>query len=230
MAANTLITPLIEARDIHFQYWLDLVPVQALRGVSVQVGAGESIVLAGPSGSGKSTLLSLLGLIESPQQGEILFSGKPVALMREAEKNRIRRFEVGFVFQSFQLFPTLTASENVEYFLIQQGVPAGERRDRVRQALEAVGIWDRRDHRPLELSGGQRQRVALARAAAKKPKVILADEPTASLDQRTGSEILSLFESLRREFNTTILVASHDPMVLERAERVVRLQDGREFK
>ena len=221
-------TPLLEARDIHFQYWLDLVPVQALRGVSVQVGAGESIVLSGPSGSGKSTLLSLLGLIESPQQGEILFSGKPVALMRESEKNRIRRFEVGFVFQSFQLFPTLTASENVEYFLIQQGVPAGERRERVRQALEAVGIWDRRGHRPLELSGGQRQRVALARAAAKKPKVILADEPTASLDQRTGSEIMSLFDSLRREFNTTILVASHDPMVLERAERVVRLQDGRE--
>lgn len=230
MAAKTVMSPLIEARDIHFQYWLDLVPVQALRGVSVQVGAGESIVLSGPSGSGKSTLLSLMGLIESPQQGEILFSGKPVALMREAEKNRIRRFEVGFVFQSFQLFPTLNAAENVEYFLIQQGVPAGERRERVRQALEAVGIWDRRDHRPLELSGGQRQRVALARAAAKKPKVILADEPTASLDQRTGSEIMSLFESLRREFNTTILVASHDPMVLERAERVVRLQDGREFK
>ena len=223
-------TPLIEARDIHFQYWLDLVPVQALRGVSLEVGAGESIVLSGPSGSGKSTLLSLLGLIESPQQGEVLFSGKPVALMRESEKNRIRRFEVGFVFQSFQLFPTLTASENVEYFLIQQGVPTGERRDRVRQALEAVGIWDRRDHRPLELSGGQRQRVALARAAAKKPKVILADEPTASLDQRTGSEIMSLFDSLRRELNTTIIVASHDPMVLERAERVVRLQDGREFK
>lgn len=224
------VAPLIEARDIHFQYWLDLIPVQALRGVSVQVSAGESIVLAGPSGSGKSTLLSLLGLIESPQQGEVLFSGKPVALMREAEKNRIRRFEVGFVFQSFQLFPTLTAAENVEYFLIQQGVPSGERRERVRQALEAVGIWDRRDHRPLELSGGQRQRVALARAAAKKPRVVLADEPTASLDQKTGSEIMSLFENLRREFDTAILVASHDPMVLERAERVVRLQDGREFK
>ena len=227
---HSLPAPLIEARDIHFQYWLDLVPVQALRGVSLQVAQGESVVLSGPSGSGKSTLLSLMGLIESPQQGEVLFSGKSVSLMREPERNRIRRFDVGFVFQSFQLFPTLTAAENVEYFLIQQGVPPHERRERVRSSLEAVGIWDRREHRPLELSGGQRQRVALARAAAKRPRVILADEPTASLDQKTGSEIMDLFERLRREFGTTVVVASHDPMVLERAERIVRLQDGREFR
>lgn len=150
-----------------------------------------------------------------------------MANLSERERNRIRRHEIGFVFQSFQLFPTLTAAENVEYFLIQQGVEPATRRERVREALDAVGLWERRDHRPLELSGGQRQRVALARAAAKKPRLILADEPTASLDQRTGREIVDLLARINREQGTTLLVASHDPMVLERSPRTIRLQDGR---
>lgn len=218
---------LLEGRDLHFEYWLDLVPVPALRGASLEVLEGEMVVLAGPSGSGKSTLLALMGLIEQPQKGAVLFSGHSVANLSERERNRIRRHEIGFVFQSFQLFPTLTAAENVEYFLIQQGVEPATRRERVREALDAVGLWERRDHRPLELSGGQRQRVALARAAAKKPRLILADEPTASLDQRTGREIVDLLARINREQGTTLLVASHDPMVLERSPRTIRLQDGR---
>jgi putative ABC transport system ATP-binding protein len=130
------------------------------------------------------------------------------------------------VFQSFQLFPTLSAEENVEYFLIRQGIPTLERKKRVKQALEAVGLWTRRQHRPLELSGGQRQRVAIARAAAKRPRVILADEPTASLDQNTGKEILAMLDGLRSELNTTLVIASHDPMVLAQSGRVFRLADG----
>lgn len=218
---------LLEGRDLHFEYWLDLVPVPALCGASLEVLEGEMVVLAGPSGSGKSTLLSLMGLIEQPQKGAVLFSGHSVAHLSERERNRIRRHDIGFVFQSFQLFPTLTAAENVEYFLIQQGLDPATRRERVREALDSVGLWERRDHRPLELSGGQRQRVALARAAAKKPRLILADEPTASLDQRTGREIVELLARMNREQGTTLLIASHDPMVLERSPRTIRLQDGR---
>ncbi len=220
----------IEAKDLYFQYWLDLVPVQALRGVSLSVSAGEQLVLCGPSGSGKSTLLALLGLIESPQKGEISLLGKSVMGLSEAQKNHIRRYDIGFVFQSFHLFPTLTAAENVEYFLIQQGLNPHERRERVRSALEAVGLWERRDHRPLDLSGGQRQRVALARAAAKRPRLILADEPTASLDQKTGIEIMNVLDSLTKAFGTTTLVASHDPMVIQRAPRLLELRDGRELE
>jgi putative ABC transport system ATP-binding protein len=219
---------LVEASDLHFQYWLDLVPVQALRGISVSIRTGEQAVLCGPSGSGKSTLLALLGLIESPQKGQLSFRGEAVSALSERERNRIRRFEIGFVFQSFHLFPTLTAAENVEYFLIQQGLDASVRRERVRQSLEAVGLWERKDHRPLDLSGGQRQRVAIARAAAKHPQLILADEPTASLDQKTGSEIMSVLDALRRELGTAVVIASHDPMVIGRAERLIRLQDGKE--
>ena len=220
----------IEAKDLYFQYWLDLVPVQALRGVSLCVNAGEQVVLCGPSGSGKSTLLALLGLIEAPQKGEIFLLGRSVMGLSEAQKNHIRRYDIGFVFQSFHLFPTLTAAENVEYFLIQQGLNPNERRERVRSALEAVGLWERRDHRPLDLSGGQRQRVALARAAAKRPRLILADEPTASLDQKTGIEIMSVLDSLTKAFGTTTLVASHDPMVIQRAPRLLELRDGRELE
>jgi putative ABC transport system ATP-binding protein len=214
------------ARDLHFQYWLDRHPVPALRGVSLEIHEGESLVLSGPSGSGKSTLLALLGLIEPVQAGSIRFLGEEVAAVSEDRRNQLRRHEIGFIFQSFQLFPTLSAEENVEYFLIRQGVPTLERKKRVKQALEAVGLWNRRQHRPLELSGGQRQRVAIARAAAKRPKVILADEPTASLDQQTGKEILAMLDVLRSELKTTLVIASHDPMVLERAGRVYRLADG----
>lgn len=216
------------ARDLHFQYWLDLIPVPALRGVSLEIAQGESVVLSGPSGSGKSTLLSLLGLIEGVQNGSLKFLGEELAVVPEKKKNYIRRHQIGFVFQNFQLFPTLTAEENVEYFLIRQGVPTLERKKRVKQALESVGLWDRRKHRPNELSGGQRQRVAVARAAAKRPKVILADEPTASLDQETGGEILEMLDRLRAELGTTLIIASHDPLVLQRAGRVVRLMDGKE--
>lgn len=216
------------ARDLHFQYWLDQHPVPALRGVSLDIAEGESWVLSGPSGSGKSTLLALLGLIEPIQSGSLQFFGEQTSAISEDRRNHLRRHEIGFVFQSFQLFPTLSAEENVEYFLIRQGVPTLERKERVKQALEAVGLWNRRQHRPLELSGGQRQRVAIARAAAKRPKVILADEPTASLDQQTGREILSMLDEFRRSFNCTLVIASHDPMVLDRAGKVFRLMDGME--
>ena len=215
-----------EIENVSFRYQLGNQTVQALQQVSLSIPKGQFVCLAGPSGSGKSTLLNLLGLIEPVQEGRLRLDGKDLAALSEKEKNRIRRFEVGFVFQHFHLFPVLAADENIEYFLSRQGVGRAERVKRVRAALEAVGIWEQRRKKPLEMSGGQRQRVAIARALVKSPKVIIADEPTASLDQRTGNEIMEILGKLCREQKTTVVAASHDPMVIGFAERVVRMKDG----
>ncbi|MEO5666840.1 MAG: ABC transporter ATP-binding protein, partial [Bdellovibrionota bacterium] len=178
-------------------------------------------------GSGKSTLLNLLGLIESPQEGRLRLFGQDVALLSERDKNAIRRHKIGFIFQSFHLFNVLSAEENVEYFLHRQGVETSERKSRVEEALRAVGLWDHRKKRPLQMSGGQRQRVAIARAIAKRSEILIADEPTASLDQNTGREIMDLLAHLNKERGTTVVVSSHDPMVLSYIPKVIRLVDGR---
>lgn len=218
---------LYEVRDLDFDYPLGNQRVPALRGVDLDIAAGDFVCLAGPSGSGKSTLLNILGLIESVQQGSVCFMEQDVQRLHESARNRIRRFHLGFIFQQFHLLPVLNAMENVEYFLTRQRIPRNERRERVRRALEAVGLWEQRRQRPYEMSGGQRQRVAIARAIAKQPRVIIADEPTASLDQETGRNILEILKALNRESGVTLIMASHDPMVLGMVERLLRLRDGR---
>jgi ABC-type lipoprotein export system ATPase subunit len=169
----------------------------------------------------------LLGLIEEVQQGDICFFGKSFALLNEAERAYLRRFEIGFVFQNFHLIPVLSAYENVEYFLTKQGLPLAERRERTEACLNQVGLWEHRRKRPGEMSGGQRQRVAIARALAKQPKVIIADEPTASLDQKTGAEIMEIFGKLAQSSGVSMILTSHDPMVHRFCSEVVRVVDGR---
>jgi len=181
--------------------------------------------LAGPSGSGKSTLLHLLGLIEPVQSGSLLYGGQDFSALSEAEKNQFRRFDLGFIFQQFFLFDTLTALENVEYFLKNQNLTAAERLKRSEAALTQVGLASHLRKKPNEMSGGQRQRVAIARALVKNPKVILADEPTASLDQKTGREVMELLKAAAAN-GTTVIVASHDPMALSYADRIIHIQDG----
>lgn len=218
---------LYKGEGIAFEYRLGTQAVQALNGVDIAIEQGGFYCLAGPSGSGKTTLLNLLGLIDDLQTGRLLFDGVELAEMTEAEKNRIRRFRIGFVFQTFNLFPVLRADENVAYFLHRQGLPRSEIRQRVEDTLQAVGLWEHRHKRPAEMSGGQRQRIAIARALAKKPEVILGDEPTASLDQETGKGIIETLASLAGDAGVTVVISSHDPMVLTQAKSVITLRDGR---
>ena len=213
--------------NLSFSYYLGKAEFKALQNVSLTIPQGDFVTLAGPSGSGKSTLLSLLGLIEETPQNTIFYQGQDLHALDENHKNHLRRFEFGFIFQHFYLFPVLTAYENVEYFLVKQGIPADERKVRVEWALQTVGLIDYQHKKPNELSGGQRQRVAIARALAKKPKVIIADEPTASLDSKTGQTILDYLLTINRDSKVGVIMASHDPMVLSASPRIIKLHDGR---
>lgn len=212
---------------VNYSYWLGEHEVHALKTLSVDLKANQMTCLSGPSGSGKSTLLNLLGLLDSPKTGKFHFQGKDMLSLSEAEKEKLRLFELGFIFQAFNLFPTLTVAENVEYFVIRQKVAAKERKERVSSALEAVGLFDQKNKFPNQMSGGQRQRVAIARAIAKKPKVILADEPTASLDQENGRKIIELLKESCKTFGLTAIIASHDPMVISAADQGIRIKDGK---
>lgn len=218
---------LYQVRALRFFYKLGALRVAALDGVAFDIERGDFVCLRGPSGSGKTTLLNLLGLIEPIQEGSVAFAGTSLQSLRESERNRIRRYRIGFVFQTFQLFPVLRADENVEYFLTRQRLAHDVREERVRAALELVGLWEHRHKRPSEMSGGQQQRVALARALAKRPDVIIADEPTAHLDQATGRGIMEVFARLNREQSMTLIMASHDPMVQGFAHSQIQLVDGR---
>jgi putative ABC transport system ATP-binding protein len=218
---------LYSCQGVDFYYRLGQQNIHALKSVDLTIETGEFVALAGPSGSGKTTLLNLLGLVEPVKSGAITMEHFNFHTLEESELNKIRRFHIGFIFQNFHLNNTLTAYENIEYFLFRQNIPRGDREQRVTQALEMVGLSDKGAHRPLELSGGQKQRVAIARALAKNPKVIIADEPTASLDQNTGREIMEILKRLNQEQGVTVILASHDTMVLESVNRVVRLVDGK---
>jgi ABC-type lipoprotein export system ATPase subunit len=219
--------PLFRVENLAFEYMLGGQKVAALQGVSFEIAARELVCLTGPSGSGKTTLLNVLGLIEPIQKGNVHFGKQAYQGLNEAQKNEIRRYRIGFIFQSFQLFPVMTAEENVEYFLARQGLPSAERKQRTKDALHAVGLWEKhRNKKPLEMSGGQRQRVAVARAIAKHPEVIIADEPTASLDQKTGRELMETFAELNERLGATFIVSSHDPMVKEFLPRRIQLRDG----
>jgi putative ABC transport system ATP-binding protein len=219
--------PLFESRALRKVHLLGEVAIEALRGVDLAIGEGEFVVVAGPSGSGKSTFLHLLGALDEPTSGQVLVSGSDLAGQTPSEKTLLRRRKLGFVFQSFNLVPVLSAFENVEYPLLIDGIGRGERKRRTDAALSAVGLGDRARHRPDQLSGGERQRVALARALVHEPAAILADEPTANLDSRTAEEMLDLLGAMNRERGTTFVFATHDPAIIERAPRVVRLRDGR---
>lgn len=208
------------------RYPMGKVTIDALRGVNAQVERGEFLCIAGPSGSGKTTLLNLIGCLDQPTSGSVLVEGQGTAALSRHDLALLRRRRIGFVFQTFNLIPVLSAYENVEYPLILKGLPAPERQRRVMQALEAVGLDGYAPHRPDELSGGQQQRVSIARALIGDPALVLADEPTANLDSETGEAILGIMRTLNRQQRTTFVFSSHDPKVIHQASRVIWLKDG----
>lgn len=219
--------PMIQVQDVHKTYRLGQRQVKALRGVDLELHEGGFVAIAGPSGSGKSTLLNLIGCLDVPTTGRVILLNQDIARLTDSAQSALRNRFIGFVFQSFNLVPVLSAYENVEYPLVLLGLPRAERQSRVERILDEVGLREHATHRPDYLSGGQRQRVAIARALVTQPRLVLADEPTANLDSHTGKEILDLMQRLNREHHTTFIFSTHDPRVVAHAERVYRLEDGR---
>lgn len=219
--------PIISLRDVTKVYRQGSVDVHALRGLTMDVEAGEFTAICGPSGSGKTTMLNLIGALDAMTSGSIVLEGRELASLNKKELSELRRDRIGFVFQAYNLMPVLTAYENAEMVLWVQGVDGPSRRERVMGLLEQVGLKGMENRRPSELSGGQQQRVAIARAIASNPVVVLADEPTANVDSETAETLLDLMEELNREQGVTFVFSTHDPQVMERARRVVRLVDGR---
>jgi putative ABC transport system ATP-binding protein len=202
-------------------------PIHALRGVDLVVSDGDWISIQGPTGHGKSTLLQILGALDRPTAGTVEFTGQDLGALRESQLTKVRATSIGFIFQSFNLIPTLSAQENVETALVPLGVAAAERKERAYRALAGIGLAERTRHLPSELSGGQQQRVAIARALVKEPKVLLADEPTGNLDEGTRDEIMSLLERLWQERGLTLIMVSHDTLVAQRAQRMALMENGR---
>ena len=220
--------PLLELRDVHKIYRTGRVEVHALKGIDIAVHRSDFIAIVGPSGSGKTTLLNIMGCIDLPTSGKVLLEGHEIHTKSPKELALLRRNYFGFIFQSFNLIPVLTVYENVELALnLKVKLPRSERRKRVMAILEAVGLADEHDRKPLELSGGQQQRVAIARALVKEPEFVIADEPTANLDSKTGAEIVELMRKLNEEKGVTFVFSTHDPLIVELAHRVIRLRDGR---
>lgn len=223
--------PVVELRNVSKVYILGSTEVRALDHVSLKVMPGEFISVVGPSGSGKSTLLSIIGCLAKPTSGKVLIDGVDVTELSEGELSDIRCHKIGFIFQFFNLIPTLTALENVELPTIFAGkLSEWEMRDRALELLDLVGLLDRANHRPSELSGGQQQRVAIARALANDPALVLADEPTGNLDSKTGSEVISLMEELNRETGKTFIIVTHDTNVAKRTRKILYMVDGRLYE
>ena len=218
--------PIISLRDVTKVYRQGSVDIHALRGLSLDIEPGEFTAICGPSGSGKTTSLNLIGGLDSMTSGSIAIEGQELGDLNKKQLSALRRDRIGFVFQAYNLMPVLTAYENAEMVLWVQGVDAAARRERVMALLARVGLEGMEDRRPSELSGGQQQRVAIARAIASNPAVVLADEPTANVDSETAETLLDLMEKLNRDQGVTFLFSTHDPQVMERARRVVRLVDG----
>jgi putative ABC transport system ATP-binding protein len=218
---------LVAVEEVSRTFPLDHSAVIALDNVSFTVKPGEFLAISGPSGSGKSTLLNLIGCIDKPTSGQILIDGVETSRLSPSRTSVLRREKIGFVFQTFNLIPVFTAAENVEFPLLVQGFDAGERRERVAEALESVGLAARANHRPDLLSGGERQRVAVARAIVHRPSLVLADEPTANLDTRNATQLIDLMRDLNRTLGLTFLFSTHDQRLLEHTPRIIRLTDGR---
>lgn len=216
---------MISVKELTKTYIMGPTKVHALRGVNLDIRKNEFVALMGPSGSGKSTLMNLLGCLDTPSSGEYWLNGINVSTMDDSELAEVRNKEIGFVFQTFNLLPRLTALDNVALPLVYAGISKAGRREKAMQVLDAVGLGDRVEHKPNELSGGQRQRVAIARALVNDPSIILADEPTGNLDTKTSIEIMGILENIHRLGNTVILV-THEPDIAEHAHRAVRLRDG----
>ena len=224
---STATNAVVELQDVHKTYRLGSHTIAALQGVNLRVERGELLALTGPSGSGKSTILNLCGLIDTADSGDILFDGRSITGLNDVERTLVRRDTLGFVFQSFNLVPVMTVAENVDYPLFLTGVSASERRERVAAQLDAVGLLDHAQHRPDALSGGQRQRVAIARALVKRPRLVIADEPTASLDSHTADQVLDLMRERGHAEGAAFVIATHDSRLTNRCDRVLALLDGK---
>ncbi|MBX2929198.1 MAG: ABC transporter ATP-binding protein [Saprospiraceae bacterium] len=216
---------MISVKDLKKTYLMGTTLVNALQSITIDISKNEYVALMGPSGSGKSTLMNLLGCLDTPTSGEYFLNGINVSTMEDGELAEVRNKEIGFVFQTFNLLPRLSALENVALPLVYAGMSRTKRTERAEEVLHAVGLSDRMDHKPNELSGGQRQRVAIARALVNNPSIILADEPTGNLDTKTSMEIMGILESIHNAGNTIILV-THENDIAQHAHRIVRLRDG----
>lgn len=219
--------PIVSLQNVSKIYQQGKVEVTAVADLELEIDKGAFAALSGPSGSGKTTILNMIGALDIPSSGNVNIEGHDLSLLTRTELSRLRRDRIGFVFQAYNLVPVLTAYENAEFVLALQGVHAGERRARVMDILDEVGLADLAERRPDELSGGQQQRVAIARAIAAEPAIILADEPTANVDSATANGLLDLMENLNREKKMTFLFSTHDQRVMDRARRLIRLRDGR---
>lgn len=218
----------VRVEHVYKDYQLGEQTVQALHDITWSIDPGVFLAISGPSGSGKTTLLNLIGCIDKPTRGKIFINEEDISEKTPNELADLRAHSIGFIFQTFNLFPVLTAAENVEYPLLRRAdISADERKQRVAYFLDIVGLGKFADHRPNQLSGGQRQRVAIARALAIKPSIVLADEPTANLDKATGRDILSLMKQINRHLKTTFIFSTHDQKVIDRADRLVQMEDGR---
>ena len=218
---------IVECIDVNKAYQQGQVTVQALKDVSLQIEKGEFLAVAGPSGSGKTTLLNMIGGLDRIDSGSIFVDSEAFATMSQSQLANLRLYKIGFVFQAYNLIPVLSAIENVEYVMLLQGLPTHERREKSRAILDDVGLEGKYNRRPAELSGGQQQRVAVARAIVSDPSIVLADEPTANLDSKTGQGLLEMMRQMNAEKQITFIFSTHDHMVMEYARRLVKLRDGR---
>jgi len=226
MAENTDALPVARLTGVDKIYRLGDVDVIGLKSISLSIRRRKFTVIVGPSGSGKTTLLNLLGCIDTPNAGAVEVCGQDIALLSDNALSDFRALKIGFIFQNFSLIPVLSAYENVEYPLLLTGVPAKERKERTETMLAAVELSDKARHRPNQLSGGQRQRVAIARSLIKEPELVLADEPTANLDTRTGAAIIALMRRMQEDLHTSFVFSSHDPQLMEWADDTVSIRDG----
>jgi len=218
---------IVECIDIKKTYEQGQVEVQALRGISLSIKKGGFVAVAGPSGSGKTTILNIIGGLDSADSGRVMVDGNVLDEMNRSQLANLRLHNIGFVFQAYNLIPVLSALENVEYVMLLQGVPVADRRQRAKTILDDVGLEDEYDRRPAELSGGQQQRVAVARAIVSNPSIVLADEPTANLDSKTGQDLLKLMQEMNEKKKVTFIFSTHDHMVMDYARRLVKIRDGR---
>ncbi|MBK8371562.1 MAG: ABC transporter ATP-binding protein [Saprospiraceae bacterium] len=220
----------ISTKSLYKIYDESTIPVPALKDVNLTINKGSFVAIVGPSGSGKTTLLNIIGGLDRPSSGKVFVDGRELSEMSESQLIDFRRDHIGFVFQSFNLIPVLTAKENAEFVMLLQGRSQKERNERIFSLFNAVGLQDKTNSRPSELSGGQQQRVAVVRALAPKPAFIMADEPTANLDTKTAFNLLDIMEKLNKEEDMTFVFSTHDPRVMERARRIITLVDGAIFK